>query len=259
VPGGVQGLDRYAYVNNSPMRYTDPSGHKACDERDGCARVPKTQSSCSVGEGYFNGSFKCTSAQLNKATIAQRQSWFNEMLASADPALVEEFSNINGILNAFIATDTGAPGTWASWGDAGILGSIQNGLAMFLDESFRPGSSPLATIATNAWKEYFQSFENTGRSNRTLQLWGAAEGAGTTYGKWLAQESGATKSPGEMLFLGIGDLYRNGLSVRQDPATMGGPQWSANLYGWFFDTSSTIPGTNIAPVSLFGYFLLQWK
>jgi RHS repeat-associated protein len=27
VPGGVQGLDRYAYVNNSPIRYIDPSGH----------------------------------------------------------------------------------------------------------------------------------------------------------------------------------------------------------------------------------------
>jgi RHS repeat-associated protein len=27
VPGGVQGLDRYAYVNNSPIKYTDPSGH----------------------------------------------------------------------------------------------------------------------------------------------------------------------------------------------------------------------------------------
>jgi len=29
VPGGVQGLDRYAYVNNSPVMYTDPSGHDA--------------------------------------------------------------------------------------------------------------------------------------------------------------------------------------------------------------------------------------
>ena len=28
VPGGVQGLDRYAYVNNSPVMYTDPSGHQ---------------------------------------------------------------------------------------------------------------------------------------------------------------------------------------------------------------------------------------
>jgi hypothetical protein len=27
VPGGVQGLDRYAYVNNSPLNYVDSSGH----------------------------------------------------------------------------------------------------------------------------------------------------------------------------------------------------------------------------------------
>ncbi len=27
VPPGAQGLDRYAYVNNSPLRYVDPSGH----------------------------------------------------------------------------------------------------------------------------------------------------------------------------------------------------------------------------------------
>ena len=32
VPGGVQGLDRYAYVNNSPVRFTDPSGHRACGD-----------------------------------------------------------------------------------------------------------------------------------------------------------------------------------------------------------------------------------
>lgn len=30
VPGGVQGLDRYAYVNNSPLNYVDPSGHFTC-------------------------------------------------------------------------------------------------------------------------------------------------------------------------------------------------------------------------------------
>ena len=27
VPGGVQGLDRYAYTNNAPINYVDPSGH----------------------------------------------------------------------------------------------------------------------------------------------------------------------------------------------------------------------------------------
>jgi RHS repeat-associated protein len=32
VPGGVQGLDRYAYVNNNPLKYTDPSGHIARED-----------------------------------------------------------------------------------------------------------------------------------------------------------------------------------------------------------------------------------
>jgi RHS repeat-associated protein len=31
VPGGVQGFDRYAYVYNSPLIYTDPSGHTCYD------------------------------------------------------------------------------------------------------------------------------------------------------------------------------------------------------------------------------------
>ena len=35
IPPGVQGLDRYAYVNNNPLRYTDPSGHAA-----DCSQVP---------------------------------------------------------------------------------------------------------------------------------------------------------------------------------------------------------------------------
>jgi hypothetical protein len=181
------------------------------------------------------------------------------MLLYADPNLVAEFTNMNGILTAFIATDTAAPGTWASWGDAGILVSIQNGLAMSRKSSYIQGSSPYAAIADNAWNDYFKSFNATGRSNTTLQLWGAAEGAGTTYGRVLAQQNGQTKSPGEMLFLLVGDGYRSALGRRQDPATMTGPRWSANLYGWTLNTSSTIPGTNIAPVSVVGYFLLQWK
>ncbi len=36
VPGGVQGLDRYAYVGNNPLRYTDPSGHQICDPDGYC-------------------------------------------------------------------------------------------------------------------------------------------------------------------------------------------------------------------------------
>ena len=30
VPPGVQGYDRYAYINNNPLNFTHPSGHLAC-------------------------------------------------------------------------------------------------------------------------------------------------------------------------------------------------------------------------------------
>lgn len=40
VPPGVQGSDRYAYVNNDPVGYTDPSGHMRCDYCEGGNLTP---------------------------------------------------------------------------------------------------------------------------------------------------------------------------------------------------------------------------
>ena len=48
VPGGVQGLDRYSYVGNNPVRFTDPSGH-SCVPADECGGNPHAG-------GYSTGS-----------------------------------------------------------------------------------------------------------------------------------------------------------------------------------------------------------
>ena len=50
VPNSIQGLDRFAYVGNNPVRYTDPSGHcRMDDEPDECfvpgKKYPKTHGS----------------------------------------------------------------------------------------------------------------------------------------------------------------------------------------------------------------------
>jgi RHS repeat-associated protein len=39
---GDQGLDRYAYANNNPIRYTDPSGHAICTDDGYCGRTSDT-------------------------------------------------------------------------------------------------------------------------------------------------------------------------------------------------------------------------
>lgn len=59
---GTQGFDRYAYVNNNPLRYTDPSGNRACDDfyDSGCAvlnPLPEVYNIfvCGIGDGNSCG------------------------------------------------------------------------------------------------------------------------------------------------------------------------------------------------------------
>ncbi len=33
IPGGIQGFDRYAYVENNPLKYIDPTGHEYCESK----------------------------------------------------------------------------------------------------------------------------------------------------------------------------------------------------------------------------------
>jgi hypothetical protein len=41
--GNPLAWDRYVYTNNKPVKYTDPSGHKACGDDDDCQKLPTPQ------------------------------------------------------------------------------------------------------------------------------------------------------------------------------------------------------------------------
>jgi RHS repeat-associated protein len=49
---GVQAYDRYGYVNNNPVKYTDPSGHRECDLQCQEENMPVDSIAIHFGEAY---------------------------------------------------------------------------------------------------------------------------------------------------------------------------------------------------------------
>jgi RHS repeat-associated protein len=65
---GVQAWDRFAYVNNNPVKYTDPSGHRECDLQCQEENMPVDSIAIHFGEAYQGD---CWGAQdcLGDATL----------------------------------------------------------------------------------------------------------------------------------------------------------------------------------------------
>jgi len=109
VPGGVQGLDRYAYANNSPMNYVDPSGHMAwegdsggCNEFNRCLKEKqdlvilesrKNELKCNTGSDAY-----CSTAIHHPAEVIA----FTAAGLVAGP-VVEEFITGGGAASAIDA------------------------------------------------------------------------------------------------------------------------------------------------------------
>jgi hypothetical protein len=244
IPSGVQGLDRYAYVNNNPLAYTDPSGH------------------CGVKKGKFDGKYDCTADDIESATMEQRLAWFKGFLAVTERE--EWFANIVGILEAFIDEGLGESGSWVSWVDAGTLEVIQNGYALFDSKQINKRAADMA------WKDFFSATSDNERKVK----WGAAEKLGNEHGISLANGHGAFMNEQEEKFLNVGNkLYRDLLATGQieefygqmaadvgalycDPSHrgfcngwVGGWQSAGTAFGtWFGDPRSRIPLINQAPV-----------
>jgi RHS repeat-associated protein len=64
VPAGVQGLDRYAYVGNSPINYNDPSGHCAANGDDWCYHKDQN-GACSISVSCYFARQKYVQAGIN--------------------------------------------------------------------------------------------------------------------------------------------------------------------------------------------------
>ena len=80
MPGGVQGLDRYAYVNNSPMNYVDPSGHEAW-----WCNAPECQANYSNSMANTGGGQNNNSGTNNQSGDEEEPTYGDGLIGPAQP------------------------------------------------------------------------------------------------------------------------------------------------------------------------------
>jgi len=67
IPAGTQGWDRYAYVNNNPVRNTDPSGNETCIDGDCNYELPPPMSEVDIMKMKIYDAFGITMSDEGKA------------------------------------------------------------------------------------------------------------------------------------------------------------------------------------------------
>jgi len=114
IPGGVQGYDRYAYVNNSPIRYTDPSGHKVtCEVDENCKQSQRLSrfTGTKFWKALIKDEFGITMSEENDYNNPNAKTWDVKNLMT----IFNSLSKINVALNGKLKSLVG--GATFKWGE----------------------------------------------------------------------------------------------------------------------------------------------
>jgi len=175
----------------------------------------------------------CTAEDINLMTMAERLEFVRAMQSGpgAELGVTDRWRNIEGVITFFRDKGLGAPGTWVSYVDAGIVEGIERGLAIALGRSTdgfgNPGSALWATYITGVAEG---SFATRGAHDRA---WSAAEQASTEHGVVLAEGHGQYATVVEERFYQFSETYRWALRNRPFALDL------LVIYGWLIHPDLT--------------------
>jgi hypothetical protein len=194
----------------------------------------------------------CTVAEINLMSMDGRLEFVRLMQSgpAAQLGAADRWGNIEGVITFFRDHGMGAPGTWVSYVDAGIVEGIERGIAIALgrsqDEFGNPGS--------RKWAIYLTRLHTGELSVRNVhdKAWSEAEQASTDHGVVLAERVHKIKPAAvERRFFMFSEFYR--WTLRNRPAVLdllavyGGlihPQMARQrvpFLDWFTDVGNPVP------------------
>lgn len=193
----------------------------------------------------------CTNEELDAMPLTERLVFVREVQDKIAASYIPGFRhwrNIEGIIRAFIDEGLGAPGSWISRVDSGILEGLERGSAIALgissDEYGNPGSK--------LWADYLRRLHRGELRDRWVHdpAWGNAEQASTEHGVRIAEDHGVYASRVDWNIYEYSEMYRWMLRNPQ-PALFilnqhmrdatGVPLVPADFQRWFTDVTISTP------------------
>ena len=236
---GVQAWDRYAYTNNNPLRYTDPSGH------------------CLKEKDYAEGSL----CYFKNMSWSERKSWLQNFVQVND--LGAWFNDIEGAINFMESDDYfSQDGSTSEVMDAAVLQAINDGWLIHSGQDSVGGGG-------EGWADFFDLLQPpdgspstaTQRELNIARLHAEQVGVDYAYNLPEVQSAISNASTLEQIYFGEfkywADLYRtlgiNGAGVvcpicagNIDPRETGGllveasallKPWATTKYSWLVSLS----------------------
>ncbi|EXJ62096.1 hypothetical protein A1O7_02529 [Cladophialophora yegresii CBS 114405] len=125
----------------------------------------------------------CTFDQIQASTMQDRHTYVRYMQSTFFGPLnaANQFRAIEGVITFFISKNLGAPDSWISYVDTGIVEAIQRGGAMALGLSTETGGNPGTTL----WRDFLVGMRDGEYTTREAHdyAWGLAEATATEWSK----------------------------------------------------------------------------